>query len=705
MLGLALSPDGKTLAAGCSDGMVYLWDVAARTLRIPPFRALQSANKWYLAFSKDGRLVVTPSPTGRLLWDVATGRPTGPTFENPARTNSVALNPDGRLLLIGSSDGSARLWDPVTGLPLTSPLKWHSDRVRHVAFSPDGELFLTASTDRTARLWDAVTGRPLGLPLQHQASVRSVVFSPDGMSFLTTSGDGGVRLWELAVHDPVRLVFESPAYFSADSKSIVTTDGNSVQIRDAATGDPRGSSFQVPGPPTVAAFGQSGNDILALTRDSDGAVRLWNASTRKLACVLAGPSNQVLDPLALSPDGKTIVTGRKEVIRLWEASTGQPIGRPLQHSGDVSYSTFSLDGRTVATSYGPNSIRVWDAGTGAALGEPFSYPGSADAIALSPNGTLLAVGGEDGTAWIWDVRTRKPLFSPLVHGGWIWTVAFSRDGKFLATGSGDSTARVWDVATGQPIGPAFRHPGSVHHVSFSPDGKYLITRDNLTRVFQLEPELPDDLVPMANWAEVLTGLTLEPKQGAFRLLDNESWLASYVRLLRGGGPPQTESSPRPHPHPLGIDLAARGQALVERGWWAEAEAAFSKLIGARPEDSSRWVTRGEFHLRRGQYQKAAADFRSAAERDPDNPQFHYLVCIARLLGGDMAGYRAACRDDEAIPDVRNTPCREPHGLRQYLCSGRRPGPGPLDPDRREIRSCLRRGRANRGCRALWRGTV
>ena len=61
--------------------------------------------------------------------------------------------------------------------------------VNAVAFSPDGKTVLTGSEDKTARLWDAATGRPLGEPMTHQGMVSAVAFSPDGKTVLMGSGD------------------------------------------------------------------------------------------------------------------------------------------------------------------------------------------------------------------------------------------------------------------------------------------------------------------------------------------------------------------------------------------------------------------------------------------------------------------------------------------------------------------------------------
>ena len=56
----------------------------------------------------------------------------------------------------------------------------HGGEVNSVAFAPDGRTILTGSDDKTARLWDAATGREIRRLEGHGAWVTSVAFAPDG---------------------------------------------------------------------------------------------------------------------------------------------------------------------------------------------------------------------------------------------------------------------------------------------------------------------------------------------------------------------------------------------------------------------------------------------------------------------------------------------------------------------------------------------
>jgi WD40 repeat protein len=102
------------------------------------------------------------------------------------------------LIVTGSHDRTARLWDAAIRRPIGEPLIGHYYDVNTAVFSPDGKGIITASLDKTARLWDAATGKPIGAPLSHKAWVFSAAFSPDGKQVVVTaSQDNSVRLWQV----------------------------------------------------------------------------------------------------------------------------------------------------------------------------------------------------------------------------------------------------------------------------------------------------------------------------------------------------------------------------------------------------------------------------------------------------------------------------------------------------------------------------
>ncbi len=111
---------------------------------------------------------------------------------------SVAFSPDGRTILTGSFDKTARLWDADTGQPIGTSMV-HPGQVTSVAFSPDGRTILTACLDKMARLWDADTGQPIGPPMPHPSSWHimwnNVRFTP-GSRYLLTSDGITARLWD-----------------------------------------------------------------------------------------------------------------------------------------------------------------------------------------------------------------------------------------------------------------------------------------------------------------------------------------------------------------------------------------------------------------------------------------------------------------------------------------------------------------------------
>ena len=119
-----------------------------------------------------------------------------------------------------------------------------------VAFSPDGKTVLTGGEDNTARLWNAADGTPIGQPLQHQDIVRAVAFSPDGKTVLTGSEDETARLWHaptILAGDPRRFILWTQVITGME----IREPTNTIEVLDAPTWqDRRRQLNELGGPPT-----------------------------------------------------------------------------------------------------------------------------------------------------------------------------------------------------------------------------------------------------------------------------------------------------------------------------------------------------------------------------------------------------------------------------------------------------------------------
>jgi len=132
-------------------------------------------------------------------------------------------------------------WQRQTHLELKS-LNGHSAPVICVAYSQDGQLVLTGSADHTAKIWDAERGKELKTLTGHRGQVMSAAFSPDGQRVVTGSTDHTVKLWNAATGTEILTLWGNPrAYvlvaFSPDGRRIVTVNNVAI-VRDAFSGKP-----------------------------------------------------------------------------------------------------------------------------------------------------------------------------------------------------------------------------------------------------------------------------------------------------------------------------------------------------------------------------------------------------------------------------------------------------------------------------------
>jgi WD40 repeat protein/serine/threonine protein kinase len=434
------------------------------------------------AFGRNGTRAVAGARDGGIrMWDAASGQLLAKFDGHKGGVGAVAFSSDGERIVSGGEDRMVRVWDAGTGHAMYG-IAGHGGAVLSVAFSPDRRIIVSGSADKTARIWDAATGRPLHTLTGHECGVEAAGISPDGASIASASCTT-VRLWDAGSGKSIAtLAAEWPSAIAALSFS---PDGTRVAAASAA-GEIKvwnavtfGGGILRRGGGDVDRAAVSGGGRVALHNVQTQTLEVWDALQRKLAWKLTGNETRVV-ALAFSPDGGRLATGSTDnVLRIWNAASGQATATAGKRSVPITSLAFSADGARLVAGSADHAVSVWD---GASVHRIFSatVAGSIRVAVPSPDGKRIAGGGEgSGDIEVWDAGSGQLLAVLKGHSAAVDALAFSPDGSRIVSGSRDKSLRVWDAATYDPLLVMGDHEEAIASVAFSPDG---------ARIYSASPE-------------------------------------------------------------------------------------------------------------------------------------------------------------------------------------------------------------------------
>ncbi|QDU63632.1 Serine/threonine-protein kinase PknB [Planctomycetes bacterium Pan216] len=469
---------------------------------------------------------------------------------------TMALTPDGEVLLTLGADGSIGSWSRRTLAPVGPRLE-HADTVADFALSPDGHLVATACADGKVRLWDWAAGA-VRVEMNVEEAVTFARFLPSGDRLVTASGrgrsGGRVSVWNIANRRrlPARLDLPSEPKslaISGDGEMLIVGHCQGAMLWRIPTGD---VLAELPHQDWVCGVALSPDRRYAATASWDGTMALWHTdppepvcspiahpetvydvcfdpSGRRLASACEDGAARLFDassgrPLPgemrhyepmrhveFSPRANLLLTaGDDQAATIWDVQRGRPFGAPVRHRDAVRATLHMPDGSEVLTACADGLLRRWAVAEVESFGRTLRHAAAVSAVDFSPEGTWAITGDGKGNLRRWDPRTGASLAAPIACGGRLLDLDVCPKGEVIAAAGYRHAGLLWDARTGDPIGKPLPHRDLLHAITFSPEGHWVATagNDRVARVWEVasgEPVSP----PLAHEGAV-TELAFSP---------------------------------------------------------------------------------------------------------------------------------------------------------------------------------------------------
>jgi len=358
--GAAIDPKGELVVTGGEAEIIRVWDLS--THQIVTALDNPGGQTSAVAFSRDGRVLVTAGKTAPIAWDA---RPLSRLHSVGHATDVVELevNAEGSTFVSGSTDRTLRVWDLASARELR--------RITTRAYCGDGVTWLpgdelvAACDDKVMRRWDrAGVERTLALP----AWLRFVSLSPDKSTLALGHVDGKLATVDVA------------SWTVASEKT-----GHVHHIYDVT-------------------YAKDGRFVSA---SLDDHIKVWRGRDFTLDLDLVAEGKDGVIGAALSPDGSQLAAGGQDgTLRVWDVKRSAW----LVHREDIAAGTvwkimYTPDGGRGITAHDDGKVRVWNPATWTDPVVLDAGEGTALAIGVTPDSKTLLAGYKSGAIVIWNLAT------------------------------------------------------------------------------------------------------------------------------------------------------------------------------------------------------------------------------------------------------------------------------------------------------------
>lgn len=283
---------------------------------------------WSLAITPNGQMIISGGQDATIrLWDFSSGKEVHKFIGHEGPVYNISVMQDGKhFVSVADKDLAVKIWN-IENRELVSSLAPNSAHVTAVAVSPDQRFIVTGGEDGFARIWDIDRGVLLRTS-EHEHSIYSMTISPDGRHLLCgskrTPGErypGVVWVWDFELGVLLKTLSGHMGHVTA-----ITMTADSKYI---------------------------------LSGDQHGSVYLWDLETGTLLKTMSGHNAPILT-IHVSHDGQHVITGSPDgTVRVWILRGGVLLA-DLTHTENVHSLIVSPDCRHVITGSMEGSVEVWD---------------------------------------------------------------------------------------------------------------------------------------------------------------------------------------------------------------------------------------------------------------------------------------------------------------------------------------------------------
>ena len=431
----AASKDGSTVAYSRSDRMAHVYDLDSGEpiafLECPGARHMISE----VALSADGKTVAAIDFDGKVsVWLLPHGERVH-TFPNDSpMDNSLVMSEDGKLIAASTHPSDIKVWNlEEPEEPLV--LRGHAGKVVSMALSSDKRTLFSGGNDSTIRRWDLSSFGKDHCLVSPDATIGSTRFASDG-SIWSTLGDNRVVQWNVeqgAIDRKFTIEGEKTltAKLSPTGEYFAISHPRSVKIWNTKTGEMleelKAATFL-----GVSAWSPDGKRWVYVDARQ---VRVREIPTGKELFTIY-PSWHYVSSVAYSGDGNYIAVGTREhdcVIALAEAAAGKRLTDWDQHTDTVGVLAFSNNSHLLASGDDSGYICIWDIESKELKHELRAHSDRVTSLVFDKTDETLISGSAGGKYAFWDLSNgQQRLVSTVANAKPIVSLSLSPDGNRLA---------------------------------------------------------------------------------------------------------------------------------------------------------------------------------------------------------------------------------------------------------------------------------